>query len=177
MAKRIGEKEIFKTKLFIVKDIDIEFISGKKVTYQLIEKRDTALLVPITNNNEVIFIKEYFYAIDEVQLGLPKGRIEEGDDAFTTANKELQEEVGYKASKLDFLGTYTMAPGYYTQKTHIYLARELEESKLVGDEEEALEIVKYSFEKFEELIESKQLTEARMITALYLARKFINEGK
>lgn len=177
MAKRIGEKEIFRTKLFVVKDIEIEFSSGNKATYQLIEKRDTALLVPITENNEVIFVKEYFYAIDEVQMGLPKGRIEAGEDALITANKELQEEVGFKAGKLDFLGVYTMAPGYYTQKTHIYLARELQESKLVGDEEETMEIIKYPFEKFEELIETKQLTEARMITALYLAKKFISEGK
>lgn len=175
MAKRVGEREIFKTKLFSIKDIDIEFSTGKKVTYQLVEKRDTALLIPINSNNEVIFVKEYFYAIDEVQLGLPKGRVEEGDDALKTANKELQEEVGYKAHKLDFLGTYTMAPGYYTQKTHMYLARDLEVSKLEGDEEEKLEVFRYPFDKFEELIEQKKLTEARMIAALFLARRFLEK--
>ena len=66
MAKRTGEKVIFKTKLFTVKDIDIEFSSGKNVTYQIVEKRDTTLLVPIDKNGNVYFVKEYFYALDEV---------------------------------------------------------------------------------------------------------------
>lgn len=175
MAKRLSEKEIFKTKLFTLKDIDIEFNSGKKVTYQIVEKRNTALIVPINNNKEVIFVKEYFYAIDEYQLGLPKGRIDEGFDALTTANKELQEEIGFKAKKIDSLGIMTMAPGYYTQKTHVFLARDLEESKLEGDEEEKLEIIKYPFDKFEELISRGDLTEGRMIAALFLARSFINK--
>lgn len=177
MVKRLGEKIIFKTKLFTVKDIDIEFSSGKKVTYQIVEKKDTAMLVPIDKDGNVYFVKEYFYAIDEFQLGLPKGRIDEGYDALTTANKELQEEIGMKAEKLDFLGKYTSAPGYYTQKTNMYLARDLSESKLEGDEEEPLEIIKHPFDKFEELIESKQLTEARMIAALYLARSFLEKEK
>jgi ADP-ribose diphosphatase len=174
MAKRLGEKEIYKTKLLTIKDIDIEFNTGKKVTYQIVEKRDTALIVPIVKG-QVIFVKEYFYAIDEYQLGLPKGRIDEGSDPLETANKELQEEIGFKAKKLDLLGVFTMAPGYYTQKTNIFLARDLEESKLVGDEEEKLEVIKYPFDKFEDLIDSGELTEARMITALYLARRFLSK--
>lgn len=175
MAKRLGERVIFQTKLFTVKDIDIQFNTGQKVTYQIVEKKNTSMLVPLDKNNNVYFIKEYFYAIDEYQLGLPKGRIDEGYDALVTANKELQEEIGMKAGKLDFLGTYTMAPGYYTQKTNIYLARDLSESKLSGDEEEALEIIKHPFGNFEELIKSEQLTEARMIAALYLAKSFLEK--
>jgi ADP-ribose diphosphatase len=104
---------------------------------------------------------------------LPKGRIDEGSDDLKTANKELQEEVGLKAGKIDKLGVLTMTPGYSTQKVHVFLARDLSESKLEGDEFEGLEIVKHPFEKFEELIESGKLTEARAIAALYLARKFL----
>lgn len=173
MAKRLGEKVIFRTKFFTLKDIDIKF-GHKKVTYQILEKDDTALLVPINQKNELVLVKEYFYAIDEYQLGLPKGRIDPGYDDIKTANKELQEEIGFKAGRLDKLGVLTMSPGYSTQKTHIFLARDLTESKLEGDEEEVLEVVYYSFDKFEELIDQGKLTEARMIAALYLARKFLN---
>lgn len=173
MPKRVGEKVIFKTKLFTLKDIEIEF-DHKKVTYQILEKSDTALIVPINEKNELILVKEFFFAIDEYQLGLPKGKIDDGHDDLTTANKELQEEIGFKAGKLDKLGIVTMSPGYLTQKTHIFLARELVESKLVGDEEEILKVVLYPFDKFEELIDQGKLTEARMIAALYLARKFLN---
>ena len=172
MPKRISDKVIFQTKLFTIKDIDIEF-DNKKVTYQILEKSDTSLIVPINKSRELILVREYFCAIDEYQLGLPKGKIDEGHDALTTANKELQEEIGFKAGKLDKLGIVTMSPGYLTQKTHIFLARELTESKLEGDEEEILEVVYYPFDKFEDLIDQGKLTESRMISALYLAKRFL----
>lgn len=171
MPKRVGEKVIFQTKLFTIKDIDIGF-DHKKITYQILEKSDTALIVPINEKGELILVREYFCAIDEYQLGLPKGKIDKGHTDLTTANKELQEETGFKAGKLDNLGTVTMSPGYLTQKTHIFLARGLTENKLDGDEEEVLEVIYYPFDKFEELIDQGKLTEARMIAALYLAKKF-----
>lgn len=175
MPKRVSEKVIFQTKLFTLKDIDIKF-DHKTVTYQILEKSDTSLIVTINKKGELILVKEYFYAIDEYQLGLPKGAIDKGHDDLTTANKELQEEIGFKAEKLDKLGTLTMSPGYLTQKTHIFLARELIESKLDGDEEEALEVIYYPFDKFEEMIEQGKLTEARMIAALYLAKRFLERS-
>lgn len=173
--KRISEKVIFKTKLFIIKDIVLELNSGEQVTYQLMEKRNTALIVPLTSDGNLILVKEYFYAIDEYQLGLPKGRIEENEDPLITANKELQEEIGYKANRLDKLGILTMSPGYLTQKTHIFLARDLEKSSLKGDEPEVLEVLEFPFANFEKLIDNGQLTESRMISALFLARRFINK--
>lgn len=174
--KRLNEKIIFKTKLFTIKDILLELDNGKQVTYQIMEKGDTSLIVPLKSNGNLVLVKEYFYAIDEYQLGLPKGRIEENEEPLKTANKELQEEIGYKASTLDELSIVTMSPGYLTQKTHIFLARDLEENKLDGDEPEALEVVEYPFSDFENLIDNGQITEARMISALYLARKFLSNN-
>jgi len=90
---------------------------------------------------------------------------------FATASKELQEEIGFKAGKIERLTTLTMSPGYLTQKTHVFLAQDLSESRLEGDEIEELEIIRYPFNKFEELIEKDELTESRIIAALFLARK------
>lgn len=176
MIKRIGEKEIFKSKIFTIKELTLQLDGGKKFRRQIMDKGDTSLIVPLDLHNDLILIKEYFPAIDEYQLGLPKGRIDPGFDPLETANKELQEEIGFKANKLEELGIVTISPGYITQKTHIFLATNLVESKLTGDEEEPLEIVLYPFAKFENLIVQKKMTDARMIAALYLARKFLNNG-
>ncbi len=175
MAKRLGEKVVLKTKVFTIKDVDLEFDNGEKGTFQVLEKKDVAIIVPLDAENNIILIKEYFTAINEYQYDLPGGRIEEGHDELETANKELQEEVGFKANRLDKLITVTMSPGYLTQKAHIFLARELEESSLKGDEKEKLEILKWPFDKFEELINSGKITEARAIAALFLARRFLNK--
>lgn len=174
MIKRVEEKEIFKTKLFTVKDTVLLLDNGEQVTYQIIEKEDTALIVPVDDKLNLILVKEFYNAINEYQLGLPKGRIEEGSNDKETANQELQEEIGYRAEKLDKLGVLTMSPGYLTQKTHVYLARYLIPSKLDGDEPEILEVVKHPFSDFEKLIDEGKLTESRMIAALYLAKRFVD---
>lgn len=170
MIKRIDEKEIFKTKFFVIKDIHLKFDKGE-TTYQILEKRDTALIVPITKDNQIILVREFFVAINEYSLSLPKGRIEEGSDELQTANKELQEEIGYKASMLTKLATLTMSPGYLTQKTHVFLAENLIESRLTGDELEDIEIVRCPFSEFEKLIEEGEISEARVIASLYLAKR------
>lgn len=174
MIKRIKEKVIFRTKLFTIKDVNLKTSDGRTVTYQIVEKRDTVLIVPILGD-KAIFVNEYFPAIDAYQLTLPKGSIEQGHDELHTVNKELQEEIGYKATKITKLNTLTMSPGYLAQRTHIFLAQGFTESKLEGDELESLEIVEYPFDSFEDLIEDGKLVEARSIAALYLAKKKLSK--
>lgn len=176
MTKKISEKEIFKTGIFTIKDVEVEHSGGKRATHQIVEKPDVSIIVPITDNGTLLLIKEYFTAFDEYRLDLPGGKIDPGLNPMETANKELQEEIGYKAGRLDQIGLFTMSPGYLTQKSYIFLARELTKSKLTtGDESEELEVVEYPFEKFEELIENGKLNEARAIAALYLAKKFLKQ--
>jgi len=72
MVKRVGERVIFRTKLFTLKDVDLMAPKGN-FTFQILEKRDTAMIVPIIGE-DVVFIKEYFAAIDAYSLSLPKDK-------------------------------------------------------------------------------------------------------
>jgi ADP-ribose diphosphatase len=173
MIKKIGEEILFQSAIFKIKKLSLQIDSGEIKTWEIMEKKDTAMVVPITNDGNVLLIREFYPAINEYQLALPKGRIDSGEDEFSTAQKELQEEIGYKAGKMHKLGVLTMSPGYITQKTHVFLAQELMESKLEGDEYEPIELVPYPFSTFETLIDEGKLQEARVIVALYLARQYI----
>ena len=176
MAKKISEREVFKTDIFSIKEIGLELKNKKKVTYSIVEKKDSSLIVPITEDGQLIVIKEYFAAIDSYELGLPKGRIDSGS-SLEAANRELQEEIGYKANELIKLGTLIVSPGNTRHKTHIYLARKLVESKLPHDEEEEIEVMKIPFDSFEKLIDNKKLNEARFIAALYMAHNYLKKNK
>jgi len=177
MAKHISKKIVYESPYFNIVDVEIEFTPNLTRHYEIIEKNDTSMIVPINAKDEVILIREYFYAADERQIALPKGRIEKGQNALDAANRELQEEIGYKAGKLEKLGVLTISPGYYTQKTHVFLAQELTESRLPGDEDEEIEVLPMALERVEELIESGEIAEARVIAALYLAKKFLTKSK
>ena len=77
MAKKIAEREVFRSSIFRIKEVDVE-LKGKRKTYSLVEKKDSALIVPITDDGQLVLIKEYFPAIDSYGIGLPKGRVDSG---------------------------------------------------------------------------------------------------
>lgn len=134
---------------------------------------DEALLVPLTASAEVILMVEPSLAFTEQVLVLPGGCIEAHEPPEVTANRELQEEIGYRADKLDLLGVLRPFVKYLRVTSHIYLARELAPSRLVGDETHEIGILTIPLARFEELLASGQLTDARVIAALYLARAFL----
>lgn len=176
MVKRISTKKIFQKGRFLIRDVNIKLESGKIATFQFWDKADSAMIVPVLDNGDVIFIREYQVAFDTLMLSLPKGRIEENEVSMEVANKELQEEIGYKANSLEKIAIVTISPGYISSKTHIYLARDLVESSLEGDEVWEVTTTKYPLKNFEELIDKKELNEARMITALYETRRFLKKN-
>ena len=103
----------------------------------------------------------------------PQGGIDAHETPEQALFRELKEEIGYGANKLTFLKTITLAPGYQSSETHIVLAEDLYEETAEGDEPEPLEIVQHKLSELEKLTYSKDLTEARSILALFMARELL----
>src|SRR3989338_5348861 len=177
MPKRIGERIVAKTKHFEIREVDLEFSSGRRAIHEIVDSNMHGVtVVPLLQDGTVLLVREYLTGAGEYQLELCKGGIEPGHTPEETAQKELQEEVGYKAGRLDKLAAVFLHPAYSTAQTHIFLARDLQESKLAGDEGEELEVVPYPFKEVEKLIDSGEIHDARIIAALYLAKRFLRKG-
>ena len=100
-----------------------------------------------------------------------KGLIDPGESAVEAANRELQEEAGFRADSLTHLMEIALAPGYFSSKMQILLAQGLSPSKLEGDEPEPLELVPWPIEDLDGLLARPDFNESRAISALFLARK------
>ena len=176
MPKRIGERIVAKTKHFEIREVDLEFSSGRRAIHEIVDSNMQGVtVVPLLQDGTVLLVREYLTGAGEYQLELCKGGIEPGHTPEETAQRELQEEVGYRAGRLDKLAEVFLHPGYTTSKSYIFLARDLQKSKLVGDEGEELEVVLYPFDDFEKLIDSGEIRDARIIAALYLAKRFLEK--
>jgi len=138
-----NKKTIATTKLFKIEKLDINFSQSVDREYEIITGMGlgAVMILPILDNN-LIFIKEYAAAIDDYSLTFPKGKIDNQEKILEAANRELQEEIGFKANKMINAYTLDLAPGYLSHQTYIVIASELEYSELEGDEPEKLEIVK-----------------------------------
>lgn len=134
---------------------------------------DEVLVVPVTAAGEVILTVEPSTAFGEPTLILPGGEVKPGVAHEEQANQELQEEIGYRAGRLDFLGELRPWSKYLAVRSFVYLGRELSVSWLPGDEHYEIGVELVPLAAFETLIAAGRLTDARAIAALYLARGFL----
>ena len=138
---------------------------------------DEVLIVAITDGDKVILTVEPSAAFPGLTVVLPGGSTDPGLPHEETANHELQEEAGYAAARLDFLGELRPFSKYLTVRSFVYLARGLRPSRLQGDETYGIGVEQVPFDEFESLITAGRLLDARVIAALYRARAFIDREK
>jgi ADP-ribose diphosphatase len=143
---------------------------------EFVHTGDEVLIVPLTAEGNVILTVEPSAAFGQPTLILPGGEVEPDEPHTETANRELQEEIGYKAGQLDFLGELRPYSKYLTVRSFVYLARELTPSRLKGDEGCEISVEQVPLVEFERLIAAGCLLDARVIAALYMARSFLQEN-
>ena len=167
---------IAETRIFRIEELDLEFANGATRTFERLLGGDegSVLVVPMLDDDTVLLIREYSTGTDDYQLGLPKGRIEGGEDPLQAADREIREEVGYGAKDLHLLRTVSIVPSYIRHQTHIVLARDLFPDRQPGDEPEPIEVVPWKLSDWQTLLAQPDLTEARSITALYMTREFLS---
>ena len=165
------------TRVFNIERLDLEFSNGEKRQYERLKPpgNGAVLVIPMLDDDTVVMIYEYSGGTDRYELALTKGKIDAGEAPLDAANRELMEEIGYGSNKLTFLKTMTLAPGYQSNITHIILAQELYKASAEGDEPEPLEVVEHKLSNLEELVYNEDLTEARTIAALYMAKGVISK--
>lgn len=168
---------VAESKLFKIEQLQLTFSNGNKRIYERMKGsgRGAVMIVAMKNKDEFYLVNEYGAGTHSYQLGFPKGLIDPGETPEQAANRELQEEIGFGARHFVKLKTVTLAPSYFSAQMHIYLAYDLYESQLEGDEPEPLQRVKCDWSEVNELIDSDALSEARSITALLLAQAKVKD--
>ena len=157
--------------------LDLEFSNGERRRYERLHGRGhgAVAVVPMLDDETVLLVREYAAGVHRYELGLVKGRIDAGETPEQAADRELMEEAGYGARRIDVLRTLTLAPVYMSHLTHVVLARDLYEQRLPGDEPEELEVVPWKLAEIDRLLDREDFSEGRTIAALFLAREWLRQ--
>lgn len=166
---------IAKSRLFTIEEIQLKFSNQAERTYERMQgnRGGAVMIVPVLNDETLLLCREYAAGTERYELGFPKGLVDPGEEPIAAANRELQEELGYGAKKLTHLMHVSLASGYFASKMEIYLAQDLYPSQLEGDEPEPIELVPWPTKNWSELLSQDDFTEARSISALFLAQKYL----
>jgi ADP-ribose pyrophosphatase len=146
---------------------------GTQATREVVEHRGAVAIVPMLNNDHVLLVRQYRYPIEKELLEIPAGTLEIGEEPQTAAKRELEEETGYKTEQVTKITEIYMAPGYATEKIHVYLATNLEQSKPQLDEDERIEIKPVLFSAALQKVRSGEICDAKTVCGLYRAEELL----
>ncbi|MDX1592618.1 MAG: ADP compounds hydrolase NudE [Gammaproteobacteria bacterium] len=174
--KILRRRTVATSRLFRVEQLDLRFANGNEVTFERLGgTTDGAVIVAAVDaDGQVLLVREYAAGLERYELGLPKGLIEAGETPERAALRELREETGHGARRLEALQMLTLAPAYMKHGTRLVLAMELYPDPLDGDEPEPPELVRWPLARLPELAERPDVTEARTLAALFLIREKLN---
>ncbi|GHB25088.1 ADP compounds hydrolase NudE [Salinicola rhizosphaerae] len=168
----LRRRDLASSRLFAIEELELRFANGAERTFERLKGKGSGavMLVAMPDPDHVLLIREYAAGFDEYALTLPKGLVDPGEDIITAANRELMEECGYGANRIEPLVELSLAPNYMNHRMHVLLASDLYEKRLDGDEPEPLLVESHPIEDITGLLAREDFHEARAIAALYIAR-------
>jgi len=168
----LGREEIARSRLFTIESLELRFSNGAERTFERLKGSGSGavMIVAMPDPDHVLLIHEYAAGFDDYALTLPKGLVDPGEDIVTAANRELMEECGMGARRIEPLIELSLAPNYMNHRMQVMLATGLYEKRLPGDEPEPLVVETHAIDELPALLAREDFHEARAIAALFIAR-------
>ncbi|MEM2909638.1 MAG: NUDIX hydrolase [Nitrososphaerota archaeon] len=172
--KAVESKLIYKGRLFNVRVDKVSTSWGKSTIREIVEHPGAVVIIPLLDRGSVVLVRQYRHAVGKTLLELPAGTIEAGEDPEKCAYRELEEETGFVAGRMEKLMTLYLAPGYSTEKVHLYMASDL---KRVGQKLEPDEKIKVAILKMDDVIDmivDGEIEDAKTVAGILLLTRLIS---
>lgn len=168
----VSSKVKFEGRICKVRVDTVALDNGNQAYREIVEHDPVVVIVPVTDEGEIVLVRQYRLATEQVLLELPAGIVDSTDDHVEeAAQRELQEEIGMKAREMTPLGEFYASPGFLTEYMHVFLARGLEESALEPDEDEDIVVQRMPFAQAVTLVETGGIIDAKSVAGILLAAR------
>lgn len=161
--------------MLTVKRDQVRLPNGNTSHREYVMHPGAVVVVPILANGNVILEKQFRYALHQVFIELPAGKIDAGEEILVTGQRELLEETGYSANDWVKLGHQHPCIGYSNEVIYIYLARDLVAGTHKRDADETIEVFEASFADCLGMIQNGEITDGKTIVAIFLAEKYLKQ--
>ena len=140
--------------------------NGATVELELIHHPGAAAVVPMKDDKTVLLIRQYRHAAGGYILEIPAGKLDSGEDPRDCAARELEEEIGFRASSLEPLITFFTTPGFTDEIIHVFKATGLTQGTQNLDHDEVLDVIELPLERAIAQIEDGSIRDGKTIVGL-----------
>lgn len=161
--KTIESKKIYSGYVVNVRLDTVKMPDGKTAKRDIVEHPGGVGIVALTENKEILMVKQYRKPIEKAIYEIPAGKLSENEDPIACGMRELEEETGFKCRELKPLGYMYPSPGFTDEVTHIFFTDSLYCGEAHPDEDEFLDVEKISLEKVEKMIMNNEINDAKSV--------------
>lgn len=159
-------KNIYNGKIITLNIDTVTLPNGVTIDLEMVRHPGAAAVVPLKENGTVVLIKQFRHAAGGFIYEIPAGKLHPGEHPKECAARELEEEIGYQAGKLELLSSIFTAPGFTDEVIHIYKATGMTKGRQHLDRDEVLEIVEMSLQEAIEMIHAGTIRDAKTMVGL-----------
>ncbi len=173
---RIATRRAYTGRIISIDVDDVRFPDGSTGSLEMVRHSGASAVVPLLDEDEedpqVVLIRQYRYAAEGFLYEIPAGRLDPGESPADCAKRELREETGYRADRVEPLFTMFTTPGFTDEKIHLFLARGLTLGETAREADEFMELVPTRMSRALSMVERGEIQDAKTALALLFAAGF-----
>ncbi|MDO7787430.1 NUDIX domain-containing protein [Desulforamulus aquiferis] len=173
--KTLSSTMVYEGKILNLRVDKVLLPNGKESGREVVEFSGAVAVVALTEENNVLLVKQYRYPVSEVLLEIPAGKMDHNEDPDTCARRELQEETGYTAKSLVKLCEFYTTPGFTTELMHVFLAQGLTAGVASPDEDEFVKVEVVPFLEALKMIFDGKIRDGKSIAGLLAAQTAVSK--
>ncbi len=165
----LASHRIYEGRIVNLRVDDVRTPGGLETQREIVEHRGAVALVAIDDSQRVLLVRQYRHAVSRVTTEIPAGTLEPGEDPATCAARELAEETGYSAARLERLGGICPSPGFCTEYIHLFVATGLTRGSARPEADEQIAVQAVPWAEALRQVRAGEIDDAKSVSALLLA--------
>ncbi len=159
--KTVSSETVYTGRIFNVTKDTVTLENEKEAQRDVVHHSGGVTVIPLTENNEILMVKQYRYPHHRVMYEIPAGKLEPGENHYDCGKRELLEETGCTCKKYEYVGQVVPTPAYVSEVIHMYMASGLEFSAQHLDEDEFLDVEKIPVKKALDMVMNGEITDSK----------------
>jgi ADP-ribose pyrophosphatase len=166
-----SSREIYSNRWLSLREDQVALPDGRTTIYGVVSCGHCVGVLPFVDPDTVLLIKQYRYVAKRVTWEMPTGGVHPGETLEEAAQRELGEETGYRAGRLDWLSTYHTSKSVMDETAHLFIGEDLNELKLEPDDTEFIEVRPFRFQEVIQMVLASEILDSMTVIATLRAAR------